>query len=74
MHGSHGRSDLIASYAGSTYVIEIKVAYNDDSDALAAEALAQINGNQYAAPYANAKKLGIAIDDKTRQVGAWGEG
>jgi hypothetical protein len=74
MHGSKGRSDLIVSYAGTTFVIEIKVARNDDSDALAAEALKQINGKQYAEPYKNAKKLGIAIDDKARQVGAWVEG
>jgi len=74
MHGNKGRSDLIASYAGDAYVIEIKVAYDGDCDAKAAEALAQINANQYAAPYANAKKLGIAIDDATRQVGKWVEG
>jgi hypothetical protein len=73
MHGSKGRSDLIVSYAGATFVIEIKIARNDDCDALAAEALKQLNGKQYAAPYANAKKIGIAIDDKTRQVGAWVE-
>jgi len=27
----------------------------------------QINDNQYAAPYKNAKKVAIAINDKTRQ-------
>jgi hypothetical protein len=74
MHGNKGRSDLIVSYAGTTFVIEIKVARNDDSDALATEALKQIKGKQYAGPYANAKKIGIAIDDKARQVGAWVEG
>jgi hypothetical protein len=73
-HTNKGRSDLVVSYAGATFVIEIKVARNDDSDALAAEALKQLNGKQYAGPYANAKKLGIAIDDKARQVGAWVEG
>jgi hypothetical protein len=74
MHGSRGRSDLIVSYAGTVYVIEFKVARDDDCDALAAEALKQLNNNRYAAPYANAKKLGIAIDDKERRVGAWVEG
>ncbi|MDR2693290.1 MAG: ATP-binding protein [Chitinispirillales bacterium] len=74
MHGSKGRSDLIVSYAGTTFVIEFKVARNDDCDTLAAEALKQISGKQYAAPYANAKKIGLAIDDKMRQVGAWVEG
>jgi hypothetical protein len=74
MHGNKGRSDLIVSYAGTTYIIEFKVARNDDCDALAAEALKQISDKQYAGPYANAKKIGIAIDDKARQVGAWVEG
>jgi len=74
MHGSRGRSDLIASYAGAVYIIEIKVAYNGDCDAKATEAMKQINDNKYAAPYANAKKLGIAIDDTTRQIGTWVEG
>jgi hypothetical protein len=36
--------------------------------------MAQLIGNQYAEPYINAKKLGIAIDDKARQIGAWVEG
>jgi hypothetical protein len=61
-------------HKGIPWVVEIKVARNDDSDALAAEALKQISGKQYAGPYANAKKIGMAIDDKTRQVGAWVEG
>ncbi|GBU21671.1 hypothetical protein R80B4_01571 [Fibrobacteres bacterium R8-0-B4] len=74
MHGSKGRSDLLVSYAGRTWVIEIKVARNDDCAEKADEALKQINENQYAEPYKNAKKLGIAIDDKTRQVGGWVEG
>jgi hypothetical protein len=33
--------------------------------------MTQINGNQYADPYKNAKKLAIVIDDKTRQIGEW---
>ncbi|GBU20425.1 hypothetical protein R80B4_00303 [Fibrobacteres bacterium R8-0-B4] len=74
MHGNKGRSDLLVSYTGHTWVIEIKVARNDDCKALAAEAMKQINENQYADPFKNAKKLGIAIDDKTRQIGEWVEG
>jgi len=73
MHNNKGRSDLIATYGGGTYIIEIKVAYNNDCDAKAEEAMKQIDGNQYAAPYANAKKIGIAIDDTTRQIGKWVE-
>jgi len=74
MHNSKGRSDLLVSYADNTWVIEIKVAYNDDCKTKAAEALKQIDDNQYADPYKSAKKLGIAIDDKTRRVGEWVEG
>jgi len=73
-HTSKGRSDLLLCHKGTTWVIEIKVAYNDDCAAKAAEALKQINNNQYADPYKNARKLGIAIDDKTRRVGEWVEG
>ncbi|GBU21649.1 hypothetical protein R80B4_01549 [Fibrobacteres bacterium R8-0-B4] len=74
MHTNKGRSDLVVCNRGTAWVIEIKVAYNDDCAAKAAEALKQINENQYADPYKNAKKLGVAIDDKTRQVGEWVEG
>jgi len=73
-HTNKGRTDLLLCHKGTAWVIEIKVAYNDDCKAKAAEAIKQINDNQYAAPYKNARKLGIAIDDKTRQVGEWVEG
>jgi hypothetical protein len=74
MHSSLGRSDLLISYAGNTWVIEIKVTRNDDCKAKAAEALKQISDKQYDGPYKNARKLGIAIDDNTRLVGEWVEG
>jgi len=74
MHNSKGRSDLLVSHAGNIYVIEIKVARNDDGKTKATEALKQIRDKQYDGPYKNARKLGIAIDDKTRQVGEWVEG
>jgi len=73
-HTSKGRSDLLLCHKGSAWVIEVKVAYNDDCKAKAAEALKQINDNQYADPYKNARKLGIAIDDKIRQIEEWIEG
>jgi len=73
-HTSKGRSDLMLCHKGAAWVIEIKVAYNDDCAAKAAEALKQINDKQYADPYKNARKLGIAIDDKTRQIEEWVEG
>ena len=74
MHGSKGRSDLLLMHKGIPWVIEIKVAHNGDCAAKAQEAMEQINGNQYADPYKNAKKVAIAIDDKTRQIGEWVEG
>ncbi|MDR2591957.1 MAG: ATP-binding protein [Chitinispirillales bacterium] len=74
IHNSKGRSDLLVSYAGNTWIIEIKVARNDDCKTVAAEAMKQINEKQYDAPYKNAKKVAIAIDDKIRQIGEWIEG
>jgi len=71
MHSNKGRSDLQIMHKGIPWVIEIKVARNDDSAAKAQEAMKQINDNQYADPYKNAKKVGIAINDNTRQIGEW---
>ncbi|MDR3013039.1 MAG: PD-(D/E)XK nuclease domain-containing protein [Chitinispirillales bacterium] len=51
--------------------IEIKIARNDDCAEKAQEAMAQINGRQYDEPYANAKKLAIAIDEGKREIGEW---
>jgi len=74
LHGSKGRSDLQIMHKGIPWVIEIKVARNDDCAVKAAEALKQISDNRYDGPYKNAKKLGIAIDDKKRRIGEWVEG
>jgi hypothetical protein len=71
MHGNQGRSDLILTCRGVTWIIEIKVAKNNDCAELAQEAIKQINDSQYAKPYENAKKVGIAIDDNVRQIGEW---
>ncbi len=71
MHTNKGRSDLLICHKGKAWVIEIKVAYNDDGKALAAEALEQINAKQYANPFTTAKKVGMAIDDKTRRIDDW---
>jgi hypothetical protein len=46
---------------------------NNDCAEQVQEALKQINNNQYAKPYENAKKMGIAIDDNTGQIGEWVE-
>ncbi len=71
MHTNKGRSDLLVCHRGTAWVIEIKVAYNDDGKEKAQEALDQIHARQYADPFATAKKVGIAIDDKTRQINDW---
>ena len=71
MHSNKGRSDLQIMHKGIPWVIEIKVARNDDCVAKAREAMKQINDNQYADPYINAKKIAIAINDETRQIGEW---
>jgi len=71
MHSSKGRSDLQIIHKGIPWVIEVKVARNDDCAAMAREAMKQINDNRYADPYINAKKVAIAIDDKARQIGEW---
>ncbi|MDR2578337.1 MAG: ATP-binding protein [Chitinispirillales bacterium] len=71
MHNNQGRSDLLVIHRNVPWIIEIKVARDGDNDAKAEEAMAQINGRQYDAPYQSAKKLAIAIDDKTRQIEKW---
>ena len=37
----------------------------------AKEAMTQINEKQYAGQFVTAKKVGIAIDDKLRQIKEW---
>ena len=74
MHSNQGRSDMVVTCRGATWVIEIKVAAEgEDCRIKAQEAMTQLSGNQYADQYKNAKKLAIAIDDSTRQVGEWVE-
>jgi hypothetical protein len=49
MHTNKGRSDIIISHKGKTWVIEIKVAYKDqNAETKAKEALQQIIDNNYA--------------------------
>jgi len=71
MHGSQGRSDLLVIHRNVPWVVEIKVAADGDSAEKAREAMAQINDRQYADPYKDGRKVAIAIDDKTRQIGEW---
>ncbi|MDR2728257.1 MAG: ATP-binding protein [Chitinispirillales bacterium] len=71
LHGNKGRADLLVSHKGKAWIIEIKVAYNDDSAEKAKEAITQISEKQYADQFKTAKKVGIAIDDKLRQIKEW---
>jgi hypothetical protein len=70
-HTSKGRSDLLICHKGAAWVAEFKVAYNDDSKAKAKEALEQISAKRYDGPFKAAKKVGLAIDDKARQITEW---
>ena len=71
MHNNLGRADLIVAYRGITWMIEIKVAYQDKGDdpaKKAEEALRKIENNNYANPYSNTVCVGLAIDDTARQI------
>jgi hypothetical protein len=74
MHTNRGRSDLLLLHKGTAWVIEIKVAYNNDAKALANAALEQLSAKQYDGPFKIAKKVGLAIDDGARQITEWVEG
>jgi hypothetical protein len=71
MHTHMGRPDLVVSFDGKVWVIEIKVAYEGQGvEEKAHEAYRQIVDKDYAAPYPGAVCLGIGIDDAKRQIGA----
>jgi hypothetical protein len=69
MHTNKGRADLVLSYKGQHWVIEIKVAYAGESPAAKAEeAIRQVAEKGYSNPYPNAVCVGLAIDDGARQI------
>ena len=71
LHTHLGRPDLVISYNGNVWIIEIKVAYqNQNTEKKAEEALRQIIDKQYAKPYPNAVSIGLGIDDALRQISA----
>ena len=71
MHSNKGRADLVVSHKGITWVIELKVAYEDqDAAQKAKEALQQIMDNNYAVPFPGAISLGLGIDNTARQITA----
>jgi hypothetical protein len=69
MHTNLGRPDLVISYQGNTFVIELKVAYKPkDVPAKLAEADKQIKSKNYLTPYPDAIALAMVIDDTKRQI------
>jgi hypothetical protein len=68
-HTSEGRIDLVLQTNDYTYVMEFKL------DGTAEEALAQINGKNYALPFAadNRKliKVGVNFSSATRNIDRW---
>jgi hypothetical protein len=69
MHTNKGRADIVVSYKGKTWVIEIKVAYEGQNvETKAKEALQQIIDNNYAEPFPGAICIGLAIDDEKRMI------
>ncbi|MDR1022188.1 MAG: ATP-binding protein [Prevotellaceae bacterium] len=69
MHTNKGRADLVLSYKGKIWILEIKVAYKGENPAAKAdEAYRQIFEKNYAKPYPNAACIGMAVDDEKRQI------
>jgi len=69
MQTNSGRPDLVISYRGNVWVIELKVAHEGESATQKAqEAYHQIIEKNYATPYPNAYCLGLAIDDTVWQI------
>jgi hypothetical protein len=69
IHTNLGRSDLLLSHKGKTWVIEIKIAYEGESpEKKAEEAYRQIIDKNYATQYPDALCVGLAIDDTVRQI------
>ena len=71
MHTNKGRPDLVISYRGNVWIIEIKIVRDgENAETKAEEAYRQIIEKNYAAIYPNATSLGLAIDDEERQISA----
>ena len=69
MHTHKGRPDLVVSFRGNVWVIELKVAYQGESaEEKAGEAYRQIIEKNYATPYLDAFCIGLGIDDTMRQI------
>jgi hypothetical protein len=70
MHTNMGRPDLVIRKHGTTYVIELKVAYSpEDVPAKLEEAVTQMRSKDYLAAFPpNAHGLALVIDDTKRQI------
>jgi len=69
VHTISGRSDLLLSHQGHTWVIELKVAFaGQNPKKKAEEALQKIIDKNYASPYPDAVCVGMAIDDTLRLI------
>ncbi|MDR2626635.1 MAG: PD-(D/E)XK nuclease domain-containing protein [Dysgonamonadaceae bacterium] len=69
LQSNKGRSDIVLSHKGNTWVIEIKVAFKDENPvAKAEEACRQILEKDYNKPYPHAICVGLAIDDSARRI------
>jgi hypothetical protein len=71
-HNNKGRTDIVFSYRGHTDVVELKVAYeNESGDKKLEEAIGQIKSRNYAGQYPDARLFALVIDDKERQIAKW---
>jgi len=69
MHTNKGRSDIVVFHKEKTWIIELKVAYENQCPAQKAkEAFQQITEKNYAKSYPNAFCIGMAIDDIKREI------
>jgi len=68
---SKGRADIILEYADHVYIFEFKL------EGTAAEALEQIERQQYALPYVadprRLHRIGVSVSSQTRTVEEWEE-
>jgi hypothetical protein len=69
LQSGKGRSDIVLTHKGHTWIVELKVACEGESPAAKAEeACRQIAEKGYSKPYTEATCVGMAIDDGARQI------
>jgi hypothetical protein len=71
-HSNKGRSDIVVTHKGQTWIIELKVAWEGQSaEKKAEEGLQQMIDNNYAEPYPNAICICLGVDDTKRLITAF---